>query len=83
MNIKKFGGTPPLLDHNHPVDVPFVLWKCPADILSNRRGITHQLGRDVPDVLGFAAETVLGTLPRHTDHQMPLCSLCLSVFASP
>ena len=60
-NKFKFGGTPPLLDCNHPVDVfPFVLWKCPvcpADALSNLCGTTHKSGRDVPDV-------------PHTDHQI-------------
>ena len=44
--IKTFGGTPPLLDRNHPVGV----WKCPvcpADILSNLCGITvKQRGRE-------------------------------------
>ena len=45
INIKKFGGTPPLLDRSHPVDVSRLShWKrpvCPADMLSNLCGITQ------------------------------------------
>ena len=62
---------------------PVVPWKCsacPADILSNLREST---GRDVPDVPGTHPLTVCGTLPRHTDHQISLCALCLSAFLLP
>ena len=44
-------------------------------ILSNLCGITQKPGRDVPDISGTRPQTVPGTLPRHTDHQIPLSDL--------
>ena len=43
-------------DRNNPTDVSRVSRGsvCPADILSNLCGITHNVGRDVPDVPGLA-----------------------------
>ena len=84
INIKKFGGTPPLLDRNHPVDMPRL---SRGDIPSVLRtfcpiyvGIIHKSGRDVPDVPGLALKTSPGHFPtpRHTDHQIPLRVLSLS-----
>ena len=78
--MKKFGRRPPT-SRPQPSRgcVPFVPWEfpvCPADTLSNLCGITHKSGRDAP-------QTILGMLPRQTDHHTPSCVLCLSVFLLP
>ena len=91
INTKKFGGTPPL-EASGPQPtrgrVPFVPWKypvCTTDVLSNLCGITHKSGRDVPDVPRFAPKPSLRARAssRHTDHQIPLCDLCLPFFLLP
>ena len=63
---------------------------CPAEMLvwptgslSNLRGITHQSIWNVLDVPRTHPQTVPGTLPRHTAHQIPLCVLCLSACILP
>ena len=66
INIKKFGGTPPLLDSNHPVDVS----RLPADILPSLCRIAHKSGRDVPDVPGFAPNRPQDTSEAHAPHQI-------------
>ena len=83
IDIKKFGGTPPLLDCNRPVDMPpppsVLRTFCPIYV-----GIT-QIRSGRPGYPGTRPQTVPGTLPtpRHADHPIPLCVLCLSVFSSP
>ena len=83
INIKKFGGTPPILDCNYPVDVPI----CPVEMY---RGHSVQsmwnckyLRSGRPGCPGTRPQTVTGTLPRHIGHQIPLCVLCLSAFLLP
>ena len=87
INRKKFGGTPPLQDRKHPVDLSRLCCArchvCPADILSNRCGITHKSGSGRPECPATRPQTVLGTLPKPINHQIPLCVLSLSVFSSP
>ena len=86
-NTKKFGRTPPLLDRNHALDlsrlscgdIPFVAQTfCPTyvEIIAHN----HQGGKS--GCFGTHPQTVAGTLPRHTDHQIPLCVHCLCVFFS-
>ena len=83
---KKFGGTPPLLDSNHLVDmsglsrgnVPSVpLTFCPiyVELHINQVGMSW--------MSGAPPHTVPRTLPRHTDHQTPLCVLSFSVCLLP
>ena len=59
-------------------DVPFLSRTfCPIDVeLHNLSGRGRCPGTPTP-------QDVPGTLPRHTNHQIPLCGLCLSVFSSP
>ena len=47
--------------------------------------MVHRSGRDVPDVPGTSPQIIPGTLPRHTDHQFPLCVCVLFIgrFFSP
>ena len=81
--IKKFIGTPPLsglqpfLGH-----VRLVPWKCPispADILSNLCGIPR-INVGTPWMAQDSPPSHPGTLPRHTDHQIPFCVLRLCYF---
>ena len=81
---KKFGGTPPLLDRNHPVDVSRLSCEnvpsvprtfCPIYVELHR----HQVGTSRVS-LGLAPKPS----PRDTSgtyrSPMPLCVFCLSVF---
>ena len=66
-----------------PGTCPVVPWKCPAcptDTLSNLFEITHKSGQGVPNVAGTHPQTVPGTLPRHTTHQIPSCVVSLPAF---
>ena len=48
--------------------------------LSNLCGIMHKIRPGRPGCPGDSPPTVPDTLLRHTDHLVPLCVLCLSVF---
>ena len=59
-NKKKLSGARPQPSHGR---VPFVPWKCPvcpADMLSNLRGIAYKSGGDVLDVPGLAPKPLPG-----------------------
>ena len=71
INIKKFGGTPPLLDCNQPVfrgNVAFVPRTfCPVYVEMHT-----QIRSGRPGCPGTRPQSALGTLPRHTDRQIPV-----------
>ena len=75
INIKTFGGwTCPIC----PVICPV----CPADILPLECEFPHKSAQTSRVSLG-RPEFIPGTLPGHSDHQIPLCDISLSVFCSP
>ena len=86
INIKKFGGTSPRLHRNHPVDVshlsrgnaPSVPWTfCPIYVeLHINQVLSSRISRD-------SLRNRPGTLPRHTDHQIPLRVFFVYRFSSP
>ena len=85
-NIPKLGGTPPLLDCNHPVDVsrlshgnvpsvPRTFCPIYGELRINQVG-TSRMSQGSPPNCPL-------DIPRQrTDHQTPLCFLSLSVFFS-
>ena len=83
MNTKTFGETPPLW-------IATILWTCRVCLemscLSSGRSVQSmwkytsiRSGR--PGCAGARPQTFPWTLPRHTDHQSPLCVLCFSFFS--
>ena len=83
INIKKFGGIPPLLDCHVDVSrlsrgnvlfVPWTFYSIHLELNINQVG-TSQMSRDSPP------NSPPGTLPRHIDHQISLCVLCFFRFS--
>ena len=89
INIKKFGGTPPLLDRNRPVDMPRLsrgnIPSVPRTFCPIYVELHTSPGRDVPDVPGLAPKPSRGHFrPRGMPTtKFLLCVLCLSVLSSP
>ena len=82
INIKKFGGTPPLLDRNHPVDMSCLsrenVSSAPPTFCPIYVGLhTNQVGTS--GVPGTRHQFGPGTLPRHNNLQFPLC-VCFDWF---
>ena len=82
--MKKFSGTPPLLDRNHPMDVsrlsrgnvPFVPQTfCPLYV-----ELKHTTGLGLPRSPGTRPQTIPG---KHRPPNSPLCVLWVSAFSSP
>ena len=86
INIKNFGRTPGVcvcvcVSHLSRGHVPSVLSYVPS-VPRAFRPLNVNLHINRPGSLG-RPEFVRGTVPGHSDHQIPLCDFSLSVFCSP